>query len=637
MPNMTPATPEVESLTKRGYLFLEDADWQKADEYFDRVLDIDPEYAPAYAGKLCAEVNSQNIESLEKSEKAISESKNYQKAVRFGDDDYRSQLESYAGANKERVSKAKNDLAQIRERIAKYQVCLATGPWHTAALKKNGTVVAVGSANNSGACETNYWQDIIAITAGDYNTIGLKVDGKIVIAGKIFGYNWEKEKFRKFNKDDWRDIVAVTCNGNSDDMGNIVGIKKNGTVIAAGSNDSGQCETDDWRNIIAVSACDPCFGGSGGAGHTIGLKADGTVVAIGSNKNGSCDVQGWRDIVAISTSTFFTIGLKADGTVVATGDNYRGQCNVQDWRDIVAVYAGDACSIGLKVDGSLVVAGYRNEANSNIDNWKNIVALSMNTYHTVGLKADGTVIVTGENKYGQCNVQDWRGIGPVSKESLMEHKYSSQYSNLLRKMESASSESKLQALIKGFRAMKGYKDSSALGDECQKRLNEMVAERQRQEEKEKEETYAALLARKQDSLNEEQLEQLARDFHNMNGYKDTKALAQECEEQLQQVIEERNRQEALARETHYQKLIEDKNKLEAQEITDANIDGFCKLLKEFRMMSGYRDTTELAVACHKEAEERQSKYWEKQGLCRYCGCELGLFKKCKSKDCARKN
>ncbi len=46
--------PSVESLFRRGQLFLEDHDWEQANIYFDRVLDINPEYAPAYIGKLCA-------------------------------------------------------------------------------------------------------------------------------------------------------------------------------------------------------------------------------------------------------------------------------------------------------------------------------------------------------------------------------------------------------------------------------------------------------------------------------------------------------------------------------------------------------------------------------------------------------
>ena len=47
--------PTVESLLKRGQMFLEDRNWKSADEYFDKVLDIDPECAEAYVGKFCAE------------------------------------------------------------------------------------------------------------------------------------------------------------------------------------------------------------------------------------------------------------------------------------------------------------------------------------------------------------------------------------------------------------------------------------------------------------------------------------------------------------------------------------------------------------------------------------------------------
>jgi cell fate (sporulation/competence/biofilm development) regulator YlbF (YheA/YmcA/DUF963 family) len=198
-----------------------------------------------------------------------------------------------------------------------------------------------------------------------------------------------------------------------------------------------------------------------------------------------------------------------------------------------------------------------------------------------------------------------------------EEKLSKKYTDLLRKKKSSSSEYALEALIQGFRALNGYKDSAALATECEKQLKHL-------EEQEKEDAYTALLAKKQGSLSEKQLKKLVLDFHKMEGYKDSEILAQECEERL-------------ARETHYQRLIEDKSKLEATEISEASIADFRKLASNFKMMNGYKNTTELSDKCRGEAEERQSKYWEKQGLCRYCGCGLGLFKKCKSKACAKQN
>ena len=71
-----------------------------------------------------------------------------------------------------------------------------------------------------------------------------------------------------------------------------------------------------------------------GTSHTVGLRSDGTVVAIGYKDNGQCDISSWKDIVAIAAGNGYTIGLKADGTVVATGNREDGACNVSDWRDI---------------------------------------------------------------------------------------------------------------------------------------------------------------------------------------------------------------------------------------------------------------------------------------------------------------
>lgn len=35
---------------------------------------------------------------------------------------------------------------------------------------------------------------------------------------------------------------------------------------------------------------------SAGSKHTVGLKSDGTVVAVGDNDHGQCDVGAWSDI-----------------------------------------------------------------------------------------------------------------------------------------------------------------------------------------------------------------------------------------------------------------------------------------------------------------------------------------------------
>ena len=149
---------------------------------------------------------------------------------------------------------------------------------------------------------------------------------------------------------------------------------------------------------------------SAGVYHTVGLKADGTVVAAGSNRNGQCSISNWKDIVAVSAGRYHTVGLKADGTVVAVGSNLSGQCNISGWKKIIAVSAGGSHTVGLKADGTVVATGLNAHGQCNVSGWTDIVAISAGRSHTVGLKADGTVVAIGSDSYGQCNVSDWKGI-----------------------------------------------------------------------------------------------------------------------------------------------------------------------------------------------------------------------------------
>ena len=242
------------------------------------------------------------------------------------------------------------------------------------------------------------WNDIAkrdSIDAGRAHTIGLKTDGTVVAVG----YN----NHGQCNVSDWTDIVAISA-GNT----HTVGLKANGTVVAVGNNANGRCNVSNWTDIVAISA---------GDSHTVGLKADGTVVAVGENEDSQCDVSGWTDIVAISAGNNYTVGLKADGTVVAVGNNEYCQCDVSGWTDIAAISAGALHTVGLKSDGTVVAVGYNDDGQcDDVSSWTNIVAISVGALHTVGLKADGTVVTVGDNYYGQFDASEWTDIVAISTE-----------------------------------------------------------------------------------------------------------------------------------------------------------------------------------------------------------------------------
>lgn len=86
----------IAPLLKRAVMFLEDGDWIHADEYCEKVLDVDPENAQAYLGKLMAELHVNKQEQLMDCTEPFDESNNYQKVMRFADETLKTTLQSYA-------------------------------------------------------------------------------------------------------------------------------------------------------------------------------------------------------------------------------------------------------------------------------------------------------------------------------------------------------------------------------------------------------------------------------------------------------------------------------------------------------------------------------------------------------------
>lgn len=85
----------VAPLLKRVFMFLEDSNWQEADEYCEKVLDQDPENAQAYLGKLMAELKVRKPEQLADCKTPFNRSINYQKVIRFGDEKLTKTLTGY--------------------------------------------------------------------------------------------------------------------------------------------------------------------------------------------------------------------------------------------------------------------------------------------------------------------------------------------------------------------------------------------------------------------------------------------------------------------------------------------------------------------------------------------------------------
>ena len=111
----------VAAWLKRAFQFISEENWAKGDEYLEKVLDILPECAEAFMGKLMLEFRVTHETQLGLQNRPISGSRNYQKVMNYGDPGIRQRLENYCKQVEQRIV-AHN--AHVAELESKKQVVL---------------------------------------------------------------------------------------------------------------------------------------------------------------------------------------------------------------------------------------------------------------------------------------------------------------------------------------------------------------------------------------------------------------------------------------------------------------------------------------------------------------------------------
>lgn len=182
----------------------------------------------------------------------------------------------------------------------------------------------------------------------------------------------------------------------------LVALKEDGTVYATGRNTEGQCDVEDWTDVIAVSA----------RGHnTVALKSDGTVYAAGDNSQNQCDVGTWTDVVSVCTSGQYTVGVKDDGTLLVTDSGYFTP-DLSMVEDAVAVemlnnniyYINDSSETYHLESISMIEDGFVQK-----EELEDAKQLSISDYINVCLTKNGKVVITGE-KAESYDTSEWKDI-----------------------------------------------------------------------------------------------------------------------------------------------------------------------------------------------------------------------------------
>ncbi len=114
---VTATVANKENLIKRAYMFLEDGEFETADSYFDKILDIDIEESRAYIGKLLAECRIRSEEDIKKLPQTVTDDKNFKKALRFATPEQKAHYEELNNALIRRIEEERREVAEQRARL----------------------------------------------------------------------------------------------------------------------------------------------------------------------------------------------------------------------------------------------------------------------------------------------------------------------------------------------------------------------------------------------------------------------------------------------------------------------------------------------------------------------------------------
>ena len=464
---VTAGNANTAPLLKRAFMFLEDGDWNGANEYCEKVLDIDPENAQAYLGKLMAELRVKHQDDLKNCAQPFNERNNFQKALRFADDTLKKELQGYIDFIMNRnFTNAYNDavrameaaiseieykrVAEQFEKIRDFKDAkeLAAKCLEDAEeARLNAIYMSAKKAMEDAKSEDAYkraaskfymirtYQDSAALEkecyakAEDARKDKILAEGQAMMKGEIAAeYEAVIRKFQHIPG--WRNVDELIddCKKKIEE----INAKEEAERLEQERQAKKRAKRMKLTAIIAavvvvvgVAAallCTKVIVPNVKYNKAVALmdagKYDEAAFVFGTIRNHKDAQKLWMalssDTIAVGDN--HTVGLKSDGTVVATGDNDDRQCNVSSWTDIVAIAAGPGHTVGLKSGGTVVAVGRNGSNQCNVHGWKDIVAVSASRVAsaTVGLKSDGTVVATGANAADQCDVGDWKNIVAIA-------------------------------------------------------------------------------------------------------------------------------------------------------------------------------------------------------------------------------
>ena len=167
---------------------------------------------------------------------------------------------------------------------------LCSGRFHLLGLRADGTVLATGS-NTCGQCDVSDWRGVVDVIASDSWSAGVTADGDFLFAGH-----------REYDPIAWLEIDGIEGAGEWTDlrmlsMGSdgFAALRNDGKLLCFGFD---RLTALFWEHpeqpagrLVSISA---------GAFNLAGLLENGTVWVMGEDRFGQCGTEDWTDVIQVS-------------------------------------------------------------------------------------------------------------------------------------------------------------------------------------------------------------------------------------------------------------------------------------------------------------------------------------------------
>ena len=475
-PQTEPSVPQAGSapLLKRAFMFLEDGEWHEADAYCEKVLDLEPECARAYLGKLMAELHVRTQAALRDCAEPFDGNGNYKKALRFADDALAGELRGCIRYINERNENARlegiySGAVQEMQRAATQQAFLAAaGKFDTIPDYQDAKALAE-------TCRQKAEESRKDAIYSNGKAFAAQAEGEgFSYRRRIDDYEFAIKEFSKIPG--WRDAdeLAAACQKSLEELeaqDKAEREEKERKRAAAAAEEARAAKQRKKAALLLLAGVAVVIavllvvfqvivpsvryrsaekllaaGDYTGAAEAFGALGDykdakeqslaarytqaeallnagdydgaaAAFEALGSYEDAEEQILPIRYTQAevLLEAKDYTGAAMTFGAL----DGYKdaGQRSRMVWNEIAVratISAGDYHTVGLKADGTVVAVGDNYCSQCAVSGWTDIVAVSASNLHTVGLKADGTVVVAGRNDAGQCDVSGWTDIVAIS-------------------------------------------------------------------------------------------------------------------------------------------------------------------------------------------------------------------------------